>query len=350
MSLKCGLIARAEDRGLGVLTWEFARGMNPDRVLVVDMGALGGGYVAHLDRYPGATVAPFDGHRLDEAQVRAWLDGLDVVYSAETFYDWRVIDWAREAGVATVCHAMPEFYRHDRQPELPHPTAWWNPTTWRMEHMPPGTRHVPVPVALDRFPLPGAFSADDEPLRVLHVVGRPALGDRNGSQLLAMALRLSRERIHVEIITQARRFPHMNVNRSVTVNVTLGGTANYWDLYRGHDVLAMPRRFGGLCLPAQEAMASGLAVVMPEIPPNTTDWPVLTVPGAPSHSLEMPCGDVQLTNVHPSALARQLDTLAADRTLCDLAGARGRLWASSHSWDALRPLYTDELAAAADRT
>ena len=50
--MRVGLIARAEDRGLGVQTWEWSRGMRPDETLIVDMGELGGG---HADAIVGAT-------------------------------------------------------------------------------------------------------------------------------------------------------------------------------------------------------------------------------------------------------------------------------------------------------
>jgi hypothetical protein len=53
---------------------------------------------------------------------------------------------------------------------------------------------------------------------------------------------------------------------------------NYLDQYKDGDVLVIPRKYGGLCLPMQEALAHGIPVIMPDIEPNdyrvaeTTGW------------------------------------------------------------------------------
>ena len=53
-------------------------------------------------------------------------------------------------------------------------------------------------------------------------------------------------------------------------------TPNYLDMYKDGDVLALPRKYGGLCLPMQEALAHGIPVIMPDIEPNgfllPKDW------------------------------------------------------------------------------
>jgi len=55
--VKVGLIARADDRGLGIMCWEFHRAMRPHATLVVrEPGAEARGFQPHLDRYPDATV------------------------------------------------------------------------------------------------------------------------------------------------------------------------------------------------------------------------------------------------------------------------------------------------------
>jgi hypothetical protein len=342
--MKVGLVARAEDRGLGIMCWEAYRHLQPDRTMVVDMGALAGGFPAHLDRYPDATVVPFDGGSFPEDQVRDWIAGLDVVLTCETAYDWRLPEWCAEAGARLVCHVMPEFYR----PQTEHlPITWWNPTSWRMGHLPAGTRHVPVPVALDRWE--GRTSkVEDRPLHLLHVAGHRAMADRNGTVLLAVALQRVRQPMVVTVVTQddqlpTRENPH---HPGVEVRHVTGSVADYWDLYAGHDVLVMPRRYGGLCLPVQEAMAAGLAVVMPDASPQRDDWPVLPVRAHPGRLVNTPCGGVALANTDPNALATELDRLAADPAAVALAQLRSQAWAHANSWEALLPLYREELARA----
>ena len=40
--MKLGLIARADNTGLGMQTWEFYRAMKPEKTLVVDISAMNG--------------------------------------------------------------------------------------------------------------------------------------------------------------------------------------------------------------------------------------------------------------------------------------------------------------------
>lgn len=341
--MQVGLIARADDRGLGHITWEFHRHLQPARTLVVrEPGAEARGFAPHLDRYPDATVVWLDGGRLPEAEVRAWLQGLDVLYSAETFYDWHVVDWAEQAGVATVLHVMPEFH----QAAAPPTTAVWAPTPWRIDKLPAHTRLVPVPVAVDRFPAVGL--ARTGPLRVLHTAGHRAAADRNGTTQLLQALRRTRQPMAVRLTTQDAALPRATaLPRSVELVVETGGRAGYWELYADADVLVLPRRYGGLCLPVQEAMAAGLAVVMPDTSPNSW-WPTLRVPGCNRGSINTAAGPVPLFAAHPPQLAALLDQLATDTDQLQRAQHAALGWAARHCWQALAPLYRAELGRAAD--
>lgn len=335
--MKVGIIARSEDRGLGIQTWEAVRHLNPDRVLVIDVQNPDG-FPMHLDRYPGATVARLtNGHHLAESLVREWLDGLDVVFSVETLYDWRLADWAREHGVATVVQLNPEFFQHDRPNwHEPAPTAWWNPTTWRAKDLGPAVRYVPVPVAANRFE-PRQLSGESRQLRALHVVGRAALGDRNGTEI---ALTTADETSNIEWTFRAQRERDL-AHRSA------GPTPNYWDLYDGMDVLVMPRRYGGLCLPAQEAMAAGMAVVMPSCPPNG-DWPIIPLRWQFQGTIAVPCGEIPMVATDRPYLVATLERLATDRQFLDDAKLRSVEWAARNSWKALRPLYEAEFERAVD--
>lgn len=339
--MKVGLIARAENRGLGVLTWEFHRAMAPERTLLVDMGPLARGFATHPERYPGATVVPFADGTLPEPEVRAWLDGLDVVYTAETFYDWRLPAWAEQQGVATVCHVMPEF--HVERPELA--TTWWAPTPWRMDQLPEGTQLVPVPVATDRFS--GHSPERAGPLRVLHVGGHKAMADRNGTAQLVRATQRAKRPMTVTVASQDPVRGSRAWRRGHVAMVQAGAAPDYWQLYPDHDVLVLPRRYGGLCLPVQEAMAAGLAVVMTDAEPQRSYWPVAVVATRTRGQIRTAAGIIPTVDADAFALATLLDRLATQPA--DLAMLqRGSLaWAEAHSWTALRPTYTKALARAA---
>lgn len=334
---RVGLIARCDDRGLGHMTWEFHRHVRPERTLVVTMGSLARGFAQRPERYPDGEVVAFRGGQLPEDRVREWLRGLDVVYSAETFYDWSLPRWAEEEGVATVLHAMPEFHG----PHIPAVTETWAPTAWRIENL-PSARLVPVPVALDRF------SPDsDPPVRFLHVAGHRAMHDRNGTTTLLQALRFLRCPTTIAITCQDGRLPTIAAPPHVRVFRRLRAPADYWRLYDDAEVLVLPRRYGGLCLPAQEAMAAGLGVVMTDVVPNR-EWPIVPVPARQQGTVRCAAGELPMVVADPRALADAMDMLA-DADLRGEVREAGRRWAEACSWDVWAPRYRALLSGAAAR-
>lgn len=321
----------------------FYDNMRPQRTLVVrEPGAEARGFAPHFDWYPGAPVTSFDPKRgeLDETVVREFLDGLDVLYTAETFYDHRIPDWCAQAGVVPVVHQMPEF-RRDWPPNV----VVWAPTSWRMDLHPPGAPVVPVPVDTRRIRFAPTPFTDDGPLRLLHVVGKRAASDRNGTLTFNEAMRWVVAPIHVTYTCQDRSFPNPSrLPRYVTAE--LRRPPNYWDAYPGHHALVLPRRYGGLSLPVQEALAAGLAVVLPDVSPNT-DWPAVRVPARFRGRLRCAAGMLPLAEVDPRALAGVVDGLP--ERLPGLVAA-GREWVAEHSWDALAPLYEAMLTVVVERS
>lgn len=318
--MRLGMIARCDDRGLGVQTKEFYDWMNPDVTVVVDMTPVTGTrWTQHFEWYPDGIVTPWKGHlqQLSRDAMGA-LAGCDVIFSAETFYDPRLPGWLHEQGVKTVLQPNPELYRDEQPTEL-----WW-PTRWMTDTLPAG-RLMPVPVPDDMIA--------DQPAGdglLLHVQGRKATGDRNGAQYLPWLI--SRMGMDWRVTSQdgMRITPHMR-NKVVP----MGHVEDRWDLYDGCSVLVMPRRYGGLCLPVQEALARGLAVVMTDCEPNRT-WPIVPVEARKASTIRMPTGIVQAFNCDVNVLLQQV-RYAVD----NLAGlqAASLEWAHAHAWTVWEPKY-----------
>ncbi len=343
---RVGLIARADNRGLGHLTWEFHRALAPAATLVVDLGDLSP-FPNHLDRYPGATVAGWGGVEFDDERlVRSWLEGLDVVYTAETPYDWRLFDWCRDAGVASVLHAMPELFPASRVADHP-PTQVWAPTSYRADQLEVGPPVVQVPVPIGDRPWPQPARVH-QPLRVLHVAGRRALQDRNGTTTLLRALRWVTEPVHVTITIQEGQVPAVPaLPGHVTVEVSDRNPTHYWELYDGFHVLVLPRRYGGLCLPVAEAAAAGMPSILPATSPNHEFPTVTLVPCRDGGTIHTPAGHVPIVTANERALAAALDhtvALAAD----DFEAERHKAlcWARDRSWAALAQVYQEAFLAA----
>lgn len=337
--MRVGLIARADSRGLGIQTKAFHDAMQPAKTMVIDCPSQKP-LPVRRDWYPGATWI----HGLPQgSDFRRWLDDLDVVYTAETGYGTALWDEAEKAGVRTVLHANYEFLdRRDR------PTVWAAPSRWHFDDFPAGAVFLPVPIATDRFPL--ASPVTERPAaRFLHVVGRPAIHDRNGTDDLLSALRHVTTPVTVTITCQDPRYvagliAGHRIRSHIDVNVKPGDLQDYWDLYTGHDVMVLPRRFGGLCLPAQEAIGAGLPVIMPAIEPNTAWLPADWLTPATRQSEFRAKQQIAVHASDPHALAAKIDQLATDAQYFATSQMAARNLRQALSWDALLPLYREVMA------
>lgn len=332
---RVGLIARADNRGLGQQTWAFYRNMRPAKTLVVDCPSQQP-LPLHLDRFPGATVTSngFPTRR----EIDEFLDGVDIVYTAETGYGQHLWDAAHQGGVDTVLHINYEFFV-----ESDRPTVFAAPTLWHIEDLPESTIYLPVPIETDRMKPREVKSVAAS--RFLHVVGRPAIHDRNGTPEVFEALQYVRSDVTVVIACQQRGYVESlqrkyRIPDHVTVEVRSIDRVNYWENYLDADALLMPRRFGGLCLPAQEAVGCGLPVIMPDISPNgwlPADW-LVPASYAGSFDAKQPV-DIYLSD--PPAVAERVDLLAQDANYYAEAVDKALLLRRRLSWETQRAHYAE---------
>jgi hypothetical protein len=339
--MKVGLIARANDRGLGVQTLEAYRHYPFDRTLVITIPDRH--FPDHVDRYDrgGVTFMQLDtrSHSLGEGKIKRWARGLDVVFSVETLYDWKVADWVREIGGRTVVQANPEFFIHRRKPAEIQPDVWAWPTSWRpFDDMPEGPL-LPVP-ALDAQPPVAAISLDD-PFTVLHVAGHRALDDRNGTDGFMEALRRVRQKVTVRVVGQDGQLPTLRrCPDNVTLELNPTGVADRWDLYRGVHLVVLPRRYGGLCLPAIEAATAGCAVAMPGCVPNDI-WPIIPLSFRQGRNLMVQAGLIKTFNTTPDSMAYTIDTMARNRDRLAAQQYESFSWARNNTWAKLTPIYDE---------
>lgn len=338
---RLGLIARADHRGIGYQTREFARHMRPDRILCVQMNDPAWPEDADMDelcddvRYTSSNLSVDLAERgLDRATCEEFLDGLHIVFAVETVYDFEFINWAHNHGVWVVIQGNPEFYVHHRHPDWPRPDVWAWPTPWLVDALPPGPE-LPVPASTS--PVDAAAPFDDV-FRVLHVAGKHAAGDRNGTVEFVEAVRGLTQRTHVTIVTQEDRLPfRVRPGRSnVTVDVITGGVEDRWSMYENQHLLVLPRKYGGLCLPAIEAMASGVAVMMTGCSPNEI-WPGPRITARKGRIQLSPFGKIQTYATHPTEIASKLNRLAMQRSAVEKAQREAEQWAAAHSWEILGP-------------
>ena len=328
--MRLGLIARADSRGLGIQTHAVYRNLVPAKTMTIDCPSMNP-LPVRRDWYPDATWI----HGLpDEDDFREWLRDLDVVYTAETGYSQHLWSEAERAGVKTVLHVNPEFLDLRDRPSL-----WAAPSPWRYEELPEPKLHLPVPITPQpQRPRPSAAT------RFLHVIGRPAIHDRNGTQILLEALKFIATSVTVTITCQDLGYlkdliRHTRVPGHIELVVRTGDVVDNRDLYDGQDVLVLPRRFGGLCLPAQEAVGAGMPVIMPAISPNGAWLPAEWLVSAALTGRFRAKTAVQLYATDVRCLADKIDQFATDPDLYSKSVALARDLAERLSWTALLPMY-----------
>lgn len=343
--MKLGLIARADNSGLGCQLWELARHMNPHKVLVIDLSQYANdaencNKLARLDRFPGAMV--HQGLTPGPDVVESFLRDLDVVFTAETFYTQDLVHRATYSNVKTILQYNYEFLAELSNPQLPHPTLFAAPSLWNYFKVPFTNKKVlPVPIATDRFTPRGH---PEVAKTFIHIVGRPAVHDRNGTLDLLASLKYVRSQIHLSLICQDAHYLRNtvaigDVPPNVQLSLMSGDVENYWSNYAYGDVLILPRRFGGLSLTTNEAIGAGMPVIMTDIDPNTTWLPNAWLVRSSWKGSFTVATKIDYYSAQPMALAAKIDQFATDPEFYAGAQEEARGLANTYSWENLLDSY-----------
>lgn len=270
--MRIGIIARMDQTGLGIQSKEFFDHI-PCKALVIDMSNIPRHTVQNYHWYPGQRFCIVDkALRIPADIIIDFIDDIDVLVTFETPYDYKVFELCRNRGVKTILQLNYEFLEYPSS--YPKPDLFASPSLWNFEKIPLPRIHLPVPVDITKF------SFDRKPKTFVHVAGNPAAFDRNGTLTFLNCLRYVDHKIDVVVKCQ-RHIALPKVPYHVRLVKDFNNINNYWENYTG-GVLVMPRKYGGLCLPAQEAIAAEMPVIMTNITPNNTwlpsEWLVSAYP------------------------------------------------------------------------
>jgi glycosyltransferase involved in cell wall biosynthesis len=268
--MRLGIIARSDNTGLGNQTLELTKMLNPDRVLLIDSSPFNGN-PQFPKRYLGYSVMPSSGFPSDQ-QVINFLDGLDVVISCEIFYNNNFIKYAKERGVRTILQYNHEFLEPGMK-DLPDVLV--APSTWNIDSIIAeyGSKakvvQLPPPTTPEIFEKARQENAREH-RRILHVAGRIAHLDRNGTEDVLEMLKYSKANYELVVTTQSK-FSGQTDDPRLTIK--RDNPEHREDLFSGYDAVILPRKYAGLCLPMNEALLSGIPVFMTDISPNNDVLP-----------------------------------------------------------------------------
>lgn len=354
--MKSGLIARADNSGLGVQTHEFYKHMTPTRTMVVDIGHLNHNK-SYPERYPDNAVI-INGFP-DPRHFDAFLEGLDIVFVAEAAYNPYLYVRAKELGVKTAVQYNYEFMDWIINDNYPKPDMLIAPSRWHYDEVDNWCKenniaHVYLHCPVNRELLP--FRVIEQAKIFLHPAGKAAAHDRNGTEIVIGASKYLRSDAQIHIHFQGEQglahqathtidyykevLEHFGDATKITINQW--EFDDYAEVYNDADVLILPRRYGGNCLPVNEALSTGMPVIMTDISPNNALLPANWLIPASKVAEFTPRTKVDIYASDPKSLAAKIDEFYfKNASEMRYENITANNIAQSISWQALKPKYIE---------
>lgn len=254
------MLVRADRTGLGNQTYNYWKFLKPHKTLIIDIGELNGNK-SDYEKYP---CAEFCKGIPSNDFIDLWLRDIDLVFTVETPYNYYLFEKAKQRGIKSVMQYNWEFLDYLQTPNLPKPDLLIAPSLWHIDDMDNtdlNFKYLPVPI--DRQKLP--YKKRGQAKTFLHIAGKKTFMDRNGTDLFLAAIPFVKSDVKFIVRTQ-QELCNISDKR---VSIDTLEKENYWELYQGEDVLVMPRKYGGLCLPLNEAMSTGMIPLMTDCEPQS---------------------------------------------------------------------------------
>lgn len=273
--MRLGIIARCDNTGLGNQTRELVKMLNPDKILLIDSSFFNNNK-QHPEWYKDYNVIKTLRGMPRTKEIMSFLENIDVVISCETFYYVDLIKIAKQKNIKTILQYNYELFGNMIYPEWELPDILLSPSVWNMdivnERFGSKTKliHLPPPTDTSLFDNTRQNNLSKTHKRILHVGGKKAAKDRNGTDTVVEMLKYSKADYELVITTQT---PLEFNTKDSRLNLNKTNVENREDLYNNFDAMILPRRYAGLCLPMNEALISGLPVFMTDISPNNQILP-----------------------------------------------------------------------------
>lgn len=322
------MICRFDNSGLGTLSWEFARHLKPKRILLVQNGV----FQTFPERYSEFETRKVPATSTISQEDMDWLlDEVDILFSIETFYNWHIISACRKKGVKSVLYTMFEMCPWPI-PLMPDMLLCPSKLDYEIfKDFSTRVEYIPVPVATDRL----IWQERKEARTFIHSASHGGMAGRKGTQLLLDAI--PQVKSDVQFVIHSWQ-PFKSADERVTVNVA--NFKNYWQMWRGGDVLVYPQGANGICLPIIEAMSSGLGVITTDIYPFNEYMPkelLFKTTKTFKRRMSPRLMEVQDYEIDPKDIAEKIDEIA--NTSIDKHSRYGLQWSKENSWDSLLPRY-----------
>lgn len=252
------------------------------------------------------------------------LEKCDTIFFIETPFKWEYVLKAREKGIKTVIFIMYECTRLNYYPDVLVGGSLMEKELYPDLNV--KVINVPVPKALK-------WRKRTKAQVFVHNAGHGGLGGRNGTMNLIKAIPMVKS--PAKFIIRAQ-FPIKLPYDDPRVEIRIGDLP-YETLFAEGDVFIYPDKFGGSCLPLQEAHASGMLVMASDRHPTNT-WlpkePLIPIQGYKKETIIQPFDSAIIS---PEDIARKIDEwYNKDIEKYSLIGKN---WGEANSWEVLKKEY-----------
>jgi hypothetical protein len=308
--VRLGIIARSDNTGLGNQTMELVKMLNPDKILLINSSFFNSNK-QHPEWYKDYNVLQTTKGMPKTNEIIAFLENLDVVISCETFYHLEFVNLAKKRGIKTILQYNYELFGNLAHPEWELPDVLLAPSIWNldvvMDKFGSKTKviHLPPPTDSSLFDNARKINLEKDHKRILHIAGKKAAKDRNGTDTVIDMLKYSSGDFELVIKTQT---PLTKISHDPRLKVDMGNPDSRESMYEGFDAMILPRRYAGLCLPMNEALMSALPVFMTDVSPNNAILPSKWLVESSKIDEFKTKSMVNVYNANPKKLAKIVDT------------------------------------------
>jgi len=254
--LKIGLVARCDNSGLGTLSQDFYKHLPISKTLVVQTN-----YENYPERFKGGIVCERGIPSLEE--IEEFLEGLNLVLTFETPYNYNLLTKAKEKGVKTII--IPNYeWAEPEDKMIAKPDLFLCPSKLDYDEMPEPKKYLPIPIDREKFP----FKLRTKAETFVFNNGHGGFGGRNSLAEFLQAIPLIKSDVKFIIRSQVF-FQSVNDTR---VKIEMG-EIEHKKLWEEGDVFVFPHKFDGLSLPIQEALSAGYPIISTNIYPHNTYLP-----------------------------------------------------------------------------
>jgi len=324
---KLGLIARADDSGLGRLSQDFFNHLPIHKVMIVYNNI----YDIYPERYPDDSLICRRG-KPDLEEIDVFLRDIDIVLTFETPYNWNLFSEAHKRGIKTVL--IPNYeWTPQTLPVVP--DLMICPSQLDYDEMKYNTMgvneviHLPIPVDREKFP----FKLRKKAEVFVFNNGHGGHLERNSWHELFQAISLVKKEAKFLIRSQVY-FPYVINDSRIKIEY---GDLPQDKLFSEGDVYIWPHKFDGLSLPIQEALSSGMPVISTNIYPHNTYLPKDWLFEPESISKVFVRREIDYAIISPKILAEKIEEWIGRDIEKD--SKKANEIAEQWSWEKLTPKY-----------